>query len=44
MAKNMIESAIRNVANNKLAGKYNLAQYKEEINRIYEERGKKDLF
>lgn len=29
MAKNMIESAIRNVANNKLAGKFNLAQYKE---------------
>lgn len=29
MAKNMIESAIRNVANNKLSGKYNLAQYKE---------------
>ena len=29
MAKNAIETAIRNVANNKLAGKYNLAQYKE---------------
>lgn len=29
MAKNVIESAIRNVANNRLAGKYNLAQYKE---------------
>ena len=29
MAKNVIESAIRNVANNKLGGKYNLAQYKE---------------
>lgn len=29
MAKNVIESAIRNVANNKLAGKYNLAQYKK---------------
>ena len=29
MAKNMIESAIRNVANNKLQGKFNLAQYKE---------------
>jgi hypothetical protein len=29
MAKNAIEMAIRNVANNKLAGKYNLAQYKE---------------
>ena len=25
----MIESAIRNIANNRLAGKYNLAQYKE---------------
>lgn len=29
MAKNVIETAIRNVANNKLSGKYNLAQYKE---------------
>ena len=29
MAKNMIESVIKNVANNKLHGKYNLAQYKE---------------
>ena len=29
MAKNMIESAIKNSANNKLHGKYNLAQYKE---------------
>jgi len=29
MAKNAIEMAIRNVANNRLAGKYNLAQYKE---------------
>ena len=29
MAKNVIENAIRNVANNKLSGKYNLAQYKE---------------
>lgn len=29
MAKNMIESAVRNVANNRLAGKYNLAQYRE---------------
>jgi hypothetical protein len=29
MAKNAIENAIRNVANNRLAGKYNLAQYKE---------------
>ena len=29
MAKNAIEMAIRNVANNKLNGKYNLAQYKE---------------
>ena len=30
MAKNnMVENAIRNVANNKLANKYNLAQYKE---------------
>ena len=29
MAKNATEMAIRNVANNKLNGKYNLAQYKE---------------
>lgn len=37
MAKNAIEMAIRNVANNKLAGKYNLAQYKEGGSR-YEEK------
>ena len=35
----MIESAIRNVANNKLAGKYNLAQYKEGGSK-YEEKKK----
>lgn len=29
MAKNIIETAIRNTANNRLTGKYNLAQYKE---------------
>lgn len=29
MAKNAMETMIRNVANNKLSGKYNLAQYKE---------------
>lgn len=29
MAKNKIENKIREVANNRLAGKYNLAQYKE---------------
>lgn len=38
MAKNMIESAIRNVANNKLAGKYNLAQYKEGGSRFEEKK------
>ena len=38
MAKNFIESAIRNVANNKLAGKYNLAQYKEGGSRFEEKK------
>ena len=38
MAKNVIESAIRNVANNKLAGKYNLAQYKEGGSRFEEKK------
>ena len=42
MAKNMIESAIRNVANNKLQGKYNLAQYKEGAYKMSEfEKGYK---
>jgi hypothetical protein len=39
MAKNSIETAIANVANNKLGGKYNLAQYKEGGTR-YEEKKK----
>ena len=30
MAKNAIETMIKNVANNKVAGKYNLPQYKKE--------------
>ena len=38
MAKNMIENAIRNVANNKLSGKYNLAQYKEGGSRFEEKK------
>lgn len=38
MAKNVIESAIRNVANNKLSGKYNLAQYKEGGSRFEEKK------
>ena len=38
MEKNVIESAIRNVANNKLAGKYNLAQYKEGGSRFEEKK------
>lgn len=37
MAKNQIINAINNVANNRLAGKYNLAQYKEGGSR-YEEK------
>ena len=39
MAKNAIEMAIRNVANNRLAGKYNLAQYREGGSK-YEEKKK----
>ena len=35
---NKIENAIRNVANNKLAGKYNLAQYKEGGSRFEEKK------
>jgi len=39
MAKqNAIENAIRKVANNKLAGKYNLAQYKEGGSRFEEKK------
>ena len=39
MAKNNIETAIRNIAANKLNGKYNLAQYKEGGSK-YEEKQK----
>lgn len=39
MKNSAIESAIRNVANNRLAGKYNLAQYKEGGSR-YAEKAK----
>lgn len=35
---NKIENAIRNTANNKLAGKYNLAQYKEGGSRFEEKK------
>lgn len=38
MAKNVIENAIRKVANNKLAGKYNLSQYKEGGSRFEEKK------
>lgn len=39
MAKqNAVENAIRKVANNKLAGKYNLAQYKEGGSRFEEKK------
>ena len=34
--KNRIELAIRNIANNRLAGKYNLAQYKEGGSKYHE--------
>lgn len=40
MAKNVIETLIHNVANNKVAGKYNLPQYKKEGTAYYEERTK----
>lgn len=42
MAKNAIETAIRNVASNRLAGKYNLSQYREGGSK-YEEK-KKAMF
>ena len=35
---NTIETAIRNTANNKLSGKYNLAQYKEGGTRYAEKQ------
>lgn len=38
MAKNQINNAINNVANNRLAGKYNLAQYKEGGSRHEEKK------
>jgi hypothetical protein len=40
MAKNSVETAIRNAASSKLAGKYNLPQYKKEGTAHYEERQK----
>ena len=40
MAKNSVETAIRNAANNKLASKYNLSQYKKEGTAHYDERMK----
>ena len=40
MAKNSVETAIRNAASSKLAGKYNLPQYKKEGTVHYEERQK----
>lgn len=38
MAKNSVETAIRNTAANKIDSKYNLAQYKREGTAYYEER------
>jgi len=40
MAKNSVETAIRNAASSKLAGKYNLPQYKKEGTAHYDERMK----
>ena len=40
MAKNTAETAIRNAASRKLAGKYNLPQYKKEVTAHYNERMK----
>lgn len=40
MAKNSVETAIRNAASSKLAGKYNLPQYKKEGTAHYDERQK----
>lgn len=40
MAKNTVETAIRNAASSKLAGKYNLPQYKKEGTAHYDERMK----
>ena len=38
--KNSVETAIRNAANSKVAGKYNLPQYKKEGTKHYDERQK----
>ena len=40
MARNSVETAIRNAASSKLAGKYNLPQYKKEGTAHYDERQK----
>ncbi len=40
MAKNSVETAIRNAASSKVAGKYNLPQYKKEGTAHYDERQK----
>ena len=40
MAKNSVEIAIRNAASSKVAGKFNLPQYKKEGTAHYEERQK----
>ena len=40
MAKNSVEMAIRNAASSKVAGKFNLPQYKKEGTAHYEERQK----
>ena len=40
MAKNSVETAIRNAASSKVAGKFNLPQYKKEGTAHYEERQK----
>lgn len=40
MAKNSVETAIRNAASSKVAGKYNLPQYKKEGTKHYDERQK----
>jgi len=40
MAKNSVETAIRNAASSKVAGKFNLPQYKKEGTKHYDERQK----
>ena len=44
MAKNSVETAIRNAASSKVAGKYNLPQYKKEGTAHYDERQKARLW